>query len=300
MKSSLLAAVAAILLLAACVSDGAPAPEPISRYEGLTCAPFEWAAAEGISDRAGIMLHATVNGRPTTLQLDTGADANILDGPVAGWGLTGDERGWSEASLRVGDIDLGRSPVLGRGNAGDELSGTLGLAGLHNHIVVINYPAQRFCVAQSASAPLLQTADFIDARVTAGKFWIPVTANGARYENFFFDTGASIFPLSVDLDLWRTLTGDDPEHADHVVDVPSWGRTIQLRGSEPIGAVSVGGTSFEEPLVYYTSSAPTFFADWRFPFPVHGLVGNAPFFERVVVIDLREGTYRFGVAGPAG
>lgn len=300
MNARLLATALACAGLAACTHAETQAPAPITTaaMPELSCVQFEWASAAGVSERAAILLPATVNGRATTLQLDTGADINVLRGPADVWSVAADENGWGAASVHIGELDLGEARVRTGGEAG-ELGGTLGLPALLGQVVVLDYPAQQFCLSGTMPAALGERAHFVGARIENMKFWFPVQVNGTTYENFFFDTGASLFPLSTDLELWRQLTGDDPEAADHVVEVNSWGNTIQLRGSAATGEAHIGDVSLGRPLIYHVSAAPTFFADWGFSFPVHGLAGNASFFDSVLVLDLRPDSYRLGII-PAG
>lgn len=117
---------------------------------------------------------------------------------------------------------------------------------------------------------------------------------GDTLDGLFFDTGASVFPLSVDLDLWKRLTGRTGEEPDNVrLSASSWGRQIPIIGAPALGTLRVGSVEIERPIVYHTPEHPEFFSAWGIG--ARGLMGSAPFWDGVVVLDLRGGEERFGV-----
>lgn len=268
---------------------------------GLRCAPFEWTALEGVSDRAALIVRGTVNGAPVRLQLDTAAGVSMLYGEASDWPEVSFSDVIGQGRLRIGDIDLGDTPLMTHStdSEGDARGGTLGLAALIGKVIALDYPNRRICIAptERAADALRRQASFVPAPIVRGKLWIPVEANGAVQEGFFFDTGASAFVLVTDLEQWRSLTGDTPATADRVIEVTSWGNAVQMRGSSAIGALRIAGVRLNDPPIYYMASAPTFFQDMsgQIGIPVQGLVGNAPFFEHVVVLDLVAPRPRFGV-----
>lgn len=290
MRGVLRIALGAGVALAACATD--PTPQATTAHEGFDCVVFEWARAEGISDRAAILLPVTLNGRAAQFQLDTGADINAAYGPADYWGATPDANGFGHVVISIGNLAIrGQSARLGQGDR-NESEGTIGLPALMNKTVLIDYPNRQFCLAEGdQEAP---GARYEPARVERGKYWVGVEVNGQAYPNFFLDTGASAFPLVTDLALWRTLTGGDSEAPETSVDVNSWGQTVQMRGSIVRGSANIAGVALNDPLVYHLSSAPELFASWGFEFPAHGSIGNAPFFDQTVVLDLSP-PMRFGV-----
>lgn len=91
--------------------------------------------------------------------------------------------------------------------------------------------------------------------------------------------------MIVDLEDWKRLTGrDGPEAAPIRKEVSSWGKTITAIGAPSKGAMTIGSARLEAPSVYCLEEQPRMFAGW--PFPAKGLVGNAPFWDRVVILDL--------------
>ncbi|MFC1573332.1 hypothetical protein ACFL6M_07015, partial [Candidatus Eisenbacteria bacterium] len=123
------------------------------------------------------------------------------------------------------------------------------------------------------------------AELRDAKFFLDVTVDGKRLDGLFFDTGASAFDITVDFERWRELTGlEGPEDAPTKWVVNSWGNQVTMVGAPALGPLVIGSARIEEPRVYYMQEQPNLFSNW--PFPANGLVGNAPFWDRVVILDL--------------
>jgi hypothetical protein len=214
-------------------------------------------------------------------------------------------RGWRESKqwfvgvpgVSVGGVHFDSIDVFIREDmaGGGKTAGTLGLDLLQDKVVVLNFPQQRFCVVQHADMPseILEKTAFVPAEVRDNKLFVLIRAGGEELENIFFDTGASSFPLVVDLDLWQRLTGKKGhDDATSILNISSWGKTVPMVGAEMQGALEIGGVRIDRAMVYYWGDQPRFFEQW--PFPAAGLLGNALFIDEVVVIDLGQPA-RFGI-----
>jgi hypothetical protein len=278
-------------------ADSVSTSELIQRLTGTS---FEWVGAEGVSDKAVMMIPVELDGREYWFQLDTGSDVTMLYGATEA-----ERRGWRESKqwfvgvpeVRVGgayfdsvDVFIGEE-IAG----GGKTSGTLGLDLLQGKVVVLDFPQQRFCVVQHTDMPseVLERTAFVPAEVRDNKLFVQIRDGGEELEDIFFDTGASSFPLVVDLDLWQRLTGKKgQDDATSILNVSSWGKTVPMVGAEMQGALEIGKIRMDRAMVYYWGDEPRFFEQW--PFPAAGLLGNALFIDEVVVIDLGQPT-RFGI-----
>lgn len=273
--------------------------------EALPCTRFEWVPWEGVTPRGAIAVPIELDGRTYRFQLDTGSDASMIYGDEA------ERRGWVEpgrTSQRVESIRLGGTRVPpGRlitrpeiTPAAGELAGTVGLDLLLGHVVLLDYPRQRFCVVPRADAPrlLLRNTTWADAaEIRNGKFFVTVTLAGKQLDALFFDTGASYLAVSVDEERWKALTGRaSGSGAAERVTGRSWGRRVAMHGAPALGPLRVGPLRFGCPTIFYRPDEPTQFRG--FPYPADGSLGNAPFWNEVIVLDL--GVWpAFGiVAGP--
>jgi hypothetical protein len=128
-------------------------------------------------------------------------------------------------------------------------------------------------------------ATWTPAQLRDAKLFLNVVLAGESVEGIFFDTGASAFEITVDLGTWRSLTGcEGPEDAPIRWNVASWGNRVTVIGAPAKGPLVVGSARIDQPRVFYIEEQPSLFAGW--PFPASGLVGSAPFWDRVVILDL--------------
>jgi hypothetical protein len=154
--------------------------------------------------------------------------------------------------------------------------------------------------AASGGDPARQL-DSLFAAVPHARFeWTNVKGTSARATmrvpvDLVFDTGSSAFDIIVDLDDWIRFTGQkDPDGAPIQKKVNSWGSKVTAIGAPALGPLTIGSAHLPNPKVYGLKEQPNLFSGW--PFPARGLVGNAPFWDRVVILDLGIRP-RFGLLG---
>ncbi len=282
------------LLLISPPACGQPTSEPRAQLDSLLArlphATFEWVTAEGVSDRAAMRVPVDLAGTRGWLQFDTGLDVTLLYGDLAV------RQGWEEhegmyqvPSFDLGGISLGPTWVRLSEDArgGDGMLGSLGLDLLAGRLVLIDYPGRRLALLSPGAAPrwLWQRTTWTPAELRDAKLFLTVTLGGETLSGIFFDTGTSAFEITVDLGTWTSLTGcAGPEDATSRFAVTSWGKEITALGCVARGPLVIGSAKIENPRVYYLPEQPNFFAGW--PFRAGGLVGNAPFWDHVVVVDL--------------
>lgn len=257
----------------------------------LHCTNFEWLAVTGISDKAALRIPVILDKKTYWYQLDTGADATIVYGSEAKrWGWEQGQRFVRVPNVNVGGLEI---PAI-LANVRPEMKanpkdaeGTVGLDVLIGHIVVLDFPNQHFCVVPRADAPLDigKHTKWVPAEIRDRKFFVTVKVNGTDLDAVFFDTGASLFDLNVDIDRWKLLTGRSGEtEATKRITVNSWGKPVTFYGAPALGSLEVGPIRLNTPTVYYNGSQPDSFKKW--PFRVQGAMGNAPFWKEMVVLDL--------------
>ena len=260
-----------------------------SLFVSLPHAAFEWTSADGVSDRAAMRVPVDLDGARGWFQVDTGLDATVVYGGIPV------ERKWEvlegkclAPGLRIGGIRMG--PVWlcagGNGPEGDML-GSLGLDLLVGRLVVIDYPGRRLAIMQPGDAPpwLLRQTSWTPAVLRDGKFFLTAVLGGEDIDGLFFDTGASAFNVTVDFGTWKALTGcTGPDSATTRWAVSSWGNEVTAIGCAARGPLVIGSARIPDPPVFYIKEQPNLFSGW--PFPATGLVGNAPFWDRVVILDL--------------
>jgi hypothetical protein len=234
--------------------------------------------------KAAILAPVTFGSRTYEFQLDTGADLSFIPEAVAvEAGLMKAGAGGARApDVKLGGASLGPRWLLTRGSVG-----TIGLDMLVGYTTVIDYPAQRLCITPTADLPfgIYKGATWTNAVLRDGKLFVPVEIGGERRSDYFFDTGASLFPVSVDLADWRRLTGrQTPAETDTRISGKAWGARVELIGAPSAKPITIGSLSVGRPDVFHDVGAPDRFA--KYPFQAGGLIGNAGLWNSVVVLSL--------------
>lgn len=254
------------------------------------CTTFSWLPNPNGEERGAITVPVSINGETLNFQLDTGANATIL------YGTKSEQVGWASPdaeSFRTNQFSIGSTSVdrpeiyPNRDMTGsDVVAGTLGLAELVGRVSVIDYPGRRFCLFADADLPdLLRDGPGVRATLRNGKLFVPVTVGDVVSDAMVFDTGSSELPLHVDLELWQRLTGlDDTTFAPRTFEGSSWGTKIILSGASAKTPVLLGAIALGPQDVFTNAAQPDSFKGW--PFRADGVLGNAPLWNGMLVLDL--------------
>jgi hypothetical protein len=272
-----------------------------SLFMNLPHAEFQWVGKAGVSERAAMIVPVELDGISGWFQLDTGLDVSEIsagDGVVARWDLFDGQ--YHVQDVRIGGMRLGPAWIHGsREPAQDsDIIGSLGLDLLVGRVLLIDYPQHRLTITTPGELPLqvLQRTSWTPAELRDAKLFLTVTLGRSCVTGLFFDTGASAFAVTVGYRKWLELTGaTGPESATTRWNVSSWGTPMTALGAPVEGSLIIGSARIEHPLVFFLQEKPELFAEW--PFPATGLVGNAPFWDRVVLVDLGLRP-RFGLLEP--
>lgn len=265
------------------------------------CQQFHWATDVDGTEKAAILLPVNINGTNSLLQLDTGADINVLYGNVLfGDSLYGEgatrttpEKG-VELPVKVGSFLLGQQVFHSRADVSPgQAAGILGLPGLLNQVFTLDYRNRLLCFRE----PLTIDEDnyfFIPARLQSGKLFLFSGIDSDYHWHYFLDTGASLYDLVIDEEEWQLLSGKSGHEADNsVLKGTSWGQPITTVGTRINGVLALGSLHLEQPRIHFIREKSSLFANY--PVLARGLIGNAPFLQQKVLLDLRPGNIRFGI-----
>ncbi|CAN5812781.1 hypothetical protein BH23GEM5_BH23GEM5_27770 [soil metagenome] len=286
--------------------------------DNLEWSAFHWVSATIAGkhfDKAAILVPLTADtlGGTYWLQLDTGADSDVwlytapLDQLLRRKGPARDTtRAFVIPSGSIGSYPLRNHAVNIRRVAGDSVRsdeprpkiGTLGLNFFRNRVLLLDFPAQRFSILDSAGILptwIEQRASWANVDYRNEKMFLPLTLDGQTYRDFFYDSGASLFPISTSKEIWQAATGRTGTESDNMVwTVRSFGQNVTLVGAPAQGRASVASAMMDRPLVFYMAEGPEQLDMRTWGFPVSGLIGNVLFADRyLVVIDLPR--RRFGL-----
>ena len=248
---------------------------------------FQW---EPDGAKGAIVLPAQIDGHPYRFQFDTGATANIIYSTIA------DRAGWSKPTdhsfqpktFAIADTIISHPwiSIFRDMKVTHNISGTLGLWSLIGRITVIDYPGQRVCLFADADFPQeLRTGTFVSATLRNGKLFVPVQLGSFASDDIMFDTGSSDFSLMVDLANWSKVTGlTGPEKAPVKHEGSAWGTSVLFYGAPASSQLKLGKIELGNPIAFTKQGAPDSFA--KMSYKVDGIIGNAPFWEGIVVLDL--------------
>lgn len=256
------------------------------------CAPFTWITDVDGVEKAAMAVTAVIDGQQVELQFDTGSD---VSGFYGGDLLNQQSGGFVSVPIAVGGLDLGQQKFYVFPQRRERVEGRLGLAALLNKIIKIDYPAQQICqVSGQQFETLMPKLQLTPARVRSNKLFLYAELNGDHWSGLFFDSGASLYDLLVDKQTWQGLTGRTGLEADNRF-IQGWShdQLVTTVGAPLKGKLSLAEFDLASPLVHYTRERPTHFSEY--PVSARGLIGNAPFFNQVIVMDLRGRGAWFGV-----
>ncbi|MGH8225087.1 MAG: hypothetical protein ACRER1_02895 [Gammaproteobacteria bacterium] len=176
--------------------------------------------------------------------------------------------------------------------------GTLGLNALLNFAVFIDFAHQRiaFIRPQHVRPSDIAGVSFVHITYRNDKIFIPITIDRVRYkDDFFYDSGSSLFSLSTRRSLWSQLTGRSPDdQRNEIMRVNQWNKTATVIGAKIHGVLSIGPINIPSAVAWVQTSGGTGGALVTANYPVKGVIGNAPFYNCcMIVIDIPE--QRFGI-----
>jgi hypothetical protein len=290
--------IAFIAFVAASAAPTLPAALPGAALKRATaslkdktqCVPFTWIANEKGSARGAITVPVVANGQPLRMQLDTGADATNVYGHLAEqlrWSKPGSET-FRATRLTIADTSLDRPIIYVNTDmeVDANVQGTLGLPALLGRVAVLDYPGKRFCLFADADVPAaIAEAPSVRAMLRNSKLYVPLSIGAFNSDAFVFDTGSSELPLNVDLATWRLLTNRvTTDGAPTSYQGSAWGKPLTIPGAPAASPVSIGKTALGHVTVFTNPAQPAGFTDW--PVPTVGVLGNAPLWDSIVVLDL--------------
>jgi len=166
--------------------------------------------------------------------------------------------------------------------------GTIGASFTKNKVLIIDYPNKRMCLLDSVDSYWSAKTTFVDCRMGKGRIQLPVTING-QVNWIMFDTGASLFPLSIDSTLWKKIV--DPHARLDTLHISSWGQIVPCYGAPIISDVYLGTMKMPPAEAWYNQNKRLL--EFNRQEGIAGLTGNAYFLHNIIVIDFKN--KRFGV-----
>jgi hypothetical protein len=199
------------------------------------------------------------------------------------------------AGKNVGDVRAVLNKAMPVSSRATDPHGTIGIEILLGRSLVLDFPKQRVCLLDEGDVPpdMLNAADWANAEVSHGKFFIQMELNGKKLDGVFFDTGSSTTQLDLDLAPWKEFTGinNTDKARRHSKFCCSWGKAIESIGAPASGDLKIGQHVFPHPWLTTRLGDPD---DYRLHYWGEGSMGNALFLKDIVILDLSAHP-RFGI-----
>ncbi len=170
-----------------------------------------------------------------------------------------------------------------------KLIGTISADVCRNKFLIIDYPLNRLCFADSIDDELLNKFELVDFKMESGRIKIPFKMGNDVYF-LMYDTGSSIFPILTDSTYWEKyadLTSNDID----TLNISSWGTWYDVYGAPLKTPVFIGERQLENKRIYLNPRKD--FAEFFRREQVLGITGNAYFLNETVIIDFKH--TRFGI-----
>lgn len=263
-----------------------------------------WGAGELHFPKAAVMVPMTIEGidKKMYMQLDTAAGTCLNGLTVAS--LPND----SIKPLRQGVVSLSGqiaglaiknekfAVIPGLGEAENNIIGTLGLDTFRGKALVLDFLNNQLAVVDSIRHlpdELAQRVHYIPAEYTKNNRCLIKMSIGHEELTVAYDTGASIFYLKTRESIWHNLTNRTGKEEDNtILNIPAWGQTIEIVGAPAQLPLQIADLTFTEAEVFFSPSGhwdPLFDRE-RFD----AIIGNAPFYDCVVVLDFRGKQFGIG------
>ncbi|MDH6253259.1 hypothetical protein M2347_002986 [Chryseobacterium sp. H1D6B] len=284
--------------------------------------PFSWYAANLSGknfDKVAMLVPVKVNDLKAsfTLQFDLGSDATIIYGnTINSYYKQNEMKNFIVESSKSTDDGgktvyatkglvyhfgkLSKDNLMYKDDYGDKIPqdslftknpkhiGSLGADVFNDKILIIDYPNKRMCVLDSLDDYWKKRTTFVEARSKNGRLHIPLTINN-QIHWFLFDTGASLFPINTNKELWSSII-DKTAKTDTII-ANSWGDKVKFFGRPIKEKVYLGKRKLEDNYAWYNENERL--QEFNKDEEVDGLTGNAFFFNNIVVLDFKN--KKFGV-----
>lgn len=168
-----------------------------------------------------------------------------------------------------------------------KLVGSLGLDFFKNRILIIDFSEEKFAIFNNQNdvpRNIKKNSGFLDMKYKNDKIYLMSKIAGKDL-SLIYDTGSSIFDIIATKEIWTSLTNVKSVKDIKLLEIPSWGAIVQLKGARSESDWEIGDVTIEKPLIFYE---PSGLENFNFKsIQADGLLGNAIFYDNhIITIDL--------------
>ncbi len=239
------------------------------------------------------------------LQLDLGADTTFLyGGTIARFHVPvgSDLRLHGALGAHEQSFDGVVSGAIDGGeNDGRPIVGVLGADFFVTHALALDFVHNRYALAPTVARLPHEVSDvsYVPLRYEStatyrNKVIVSMDVGPRRYDRALLDIGASPFALVVKGSDWFARTGRSlGDRRNTRVNANQFGAPVELVSAPAIGDLRIGAASLATPLVYTVRSGKSAATIAQ---PFDGVIGNALFEHRILVLDIPAGRLGMKVA----
>lgn len=168
-----------------------------------------------------------------------------------------------------------------------KLIGSLGLDFFKNRILIIDFSEERFSILNNQNdvpRNIKENSYHLNMKYKNNKIYL-MSKIGDKNLSLIYDTGSSIFDIVATKEIWTSLTNVKSAKDIKLLEIPSWGAVVQLKGARSESDWEIGDLTIEKPWIFYE---PSGLENFNFNLiQADGLLGNAIFYDNhIITIDL--------------
>jgi hypothetical protein len=169
--------------------------------------------------------------------------------------------------------NLGASVILG----------TIGIDMFRQGVLVIDFKKNKIGFARKLSHSFYtQKKNTVDFMLYQNRIILPLKV-GKEIFYFFYDSGASLFPLKTSA-AFTNLT-QHITYTDTLRNITTWGKSFDVPGGNFKNKVNIGKLKISNPKIYVHPDPDNYHTNIFKEAETYGLIGNAYFENSVIVID---------------
>lgn len=161
--------------------------------------------------------------------------------------------------------------------------GTMGIDLFRNGVLIIDFKKNKIGYADQLSAQFYANKmNTIDFTLYQNRIILPIRIGNAFYP-FFYDSGASLFPLKTTAafpDLSSMVS-----YTDTLFNITTWGKSYDVPGGKIRKKVTLGNLKLGSPKIYVHPDPELYHTNIFKEAGTYGLIGNAYFEDKIIVID---------------
>lgn len=160
--------------------------------------------------------------------------------------------------------------------------GTIGIDKFRDRVLIIDFKNNRIGTTLLLSDTFYQKKQAVDFILYQNRIILPVQIGKKSYR-FFYDSGASLFPLKTTAALAKQLP--PVNITDTLFNITTWGKSYDVPGGTISGSMQIAGVNIRQALLYIHPDPDGYHTEIFREAGVQGLIGNQPFDQKIIVID---------------